>query len=50
VQIVLAADYKNLIAEYLQLRDQYERLEKAARQQIEAAQDVVNVWKHFYQC
>jgi len=47
VTVVLAGDYKNLIAEYLQLRDDYQRLTLAAQQQIEAARHVVDVWQHF---
>ena len=47
VTVVLANDYKNLIAEYLQLRDDYQRLTLAAQQQIEAARHVVDVWQHF---
>jgi hypothetical protein len=47
VTVVLAGDYKNLIAEYLQLRDEYQRLTLAAQQQIEAARHVVDVWQHF---
>ena len=47
VTVVLAGDYKNLIAEYLQLRDDYQRLTMAAQHQIEAARHVVDVWQHF---
>jgi hypothetical protein len=47
VTVVLAGDYKNLIAEYLQLRDEYQRLTLAAQQQIEAARAVVDVWMHY---
>ncbi len=47
VTVVLAGDYKNLIAEYLQLRDEYQRLSEAATEQVKAAQAVVDVWKHY---
>lgn len=47
VTVVLAGDYKNLIAEYLQLRDDYQRLSQAAQEQIQAAQHVFDVWQHF---
>jgi hypothetical protein len=47
VTVVLAGDYKNLIAEYLQLRDQYQRLSEAATEQVKAAQAVVDVWRHY---
>ena len=47
VTVVLAGDYKNLVAEYLQLRDDYQRLSQAAADQIKAAQAVVDVWSHY---
>lgn len=47
VTIVLAGDYKNLVAEYLQLRDEYQRLSQAATEQVKAAQAVVDVWRHY---
>jgi hypothetical protein len=47
VTVVLAGDYKNLIAEYLQLRDEHQRVTTAAYEQLKAAQDVIDVWRHY---
>ena len=47
VTVVLAGDYKNLIAEYLQLRDDYQRLSQAAQEQIQAARAVENAWAEY---
>ena len=47
VTVVLAGDYKNLLSEYLALRDDYQRLSHAAAEQIKAAQELVDVWKHY---
>ena len=47
VTVVLAGDYKNLIAEYLQLRDDYQRLHQAATEVETAAKHVKDVWAHY---
>jgi hypothetical protein len=47
VTVVLAGDYKNLIAEYLQLRDEHQRVTTAAYEQIKAAEHLVDVWRHY---
>jgi hypothetical protein len=40
VRVVLAGDYNLLLEEHLKLR-------AAARDQIEAAQEVLDVWRHY---
>ena len=40
IRVVLAGDYNQLLEDYL-------RLQAAARDQIEAANEVIDVWKHY---
>ncbi len=40
IRVVLAGDYLNLLEEHL-------KLQAAARQQIAAAQEVIDVWRHY---
>jgi hypothetical protein len=47
VTVVLAGDYKQLIAEYLQLRDEHARVTTAAYEQIKAAEELIDVWRAY---